>query len=75
MGDRAGLEAAEIAARRLGRKLKEKIPKGWGFVLVLSSFGEKDEGFKTYLSTIEREGAVKLLREMADAIEGKEKEV
>jgi hypothetical protein len=71
---RAPLESAENEARRIGRQLKASMPPGWGFVVVLAYFGEaNDGGFKTYLSSVDRESAMNLLREMADAIESREK--
>lgn len=57
----ASLEAAERAAREIGRDLKARMPAGWGFILWLESFGE--DGFATYLSSIERETAMRSLRE------------
>lgn len=64
---RASLEEAEVAVRRVGRTIGDQMPKGWGFVLVMASHGE--DGFATYLSNMEREGTVKLLREMADKVD------
>ena len=64
---RATLEEAEIKCRDIARKIKSEMPKHWGFLLILTSHGEK--GFSTYLSSVERECAVSLLRETADSIE------
>ena len=61
MPDRASLEQAERVARELGRNLKERMPPGWGFILWLESFGE--DGFATYLSSIERETAIRSIKE------------
>ena len=70
---RATLEQAETAARNMARRLKGELPEGWGFVVVLANYGEAtEEGLKTFLSTVQRADAVKLLREMADAIESRE---
>jgi len=66
---RAPLETAEVVARDIGRIIKRAMPPGWGFFLLLSSFDEPPAGFWTYLASIEREGAIKFLREAADKIE------
>ena len=63
----APLVDAEERAKELGRAIKGLMPEGWGFVLVLAEFGAR-EGC-TFLSSIQREGSVKLLRETADTIE------
>lgn len=64
---RAPLEEAEIVARRLGHMIGDVTPPGWGFVLLLNSWGEG--GFSTYISNAERTSTIKLLREMAEKIE------
>jgi hypothetical protein len=69
MADRAPLETAEVMCRDVARLLKGACPKGWGFFLVLADFSGPGEGFKTYMSSMEREGAISLLREMADTLE------
>lgn len=66
-GKRAPLESAEVRAREIARMLKEAMPAGWGFVVLLASFG--DDGFSTYLSSMERATAIEFLREMATKIE------
>lgn len=58
---RASLEEAERTARVIAARVKEMTPPGWGFILWLESFGQ--DGFATYLSTIERETAIRSLRE------------
>ena len=67
---RKTLEEAEIEIQRLGRALAMACPEGWGFVLALSTIDEA--GYATYISNIERDGAIQILRHTADAIEGKE---
>lgn len=64
---RAPLESAEVVARDIGRTIKEACPPGWGFALILASYGE--DGFMTYLASMQRQDAIKLLRETADKIE------
>ena len=64
---RAPLEVAENRIRDIGRDIHDRMPANWGFVLVMSSMG--GPGLSTYLSSLERSGAVKLMRELADSIE------
>jgi hypothetical protein len=68
--DRATLEQAEVKAWKIGRLIGGQMPKGWGFTLILSSYGEK--GFLTYISNIQRDGMIKTLRETADQLESGE---
>lgn len=72
--DRASLEEAEITARKLGRLLHSQMPKGWGFVLVLASYGEPS-AFMTYLSSVQREDALRMLRELLTKVEEGEPQV
>lgn len=58
---RASLEEAEAAARDLARIIKGRMPPGWGFILWLQSFGEG--GYCTYVSSIDRETAIRSLGE------------
>lgn len=51
----------------IGRALKDTLPPEIAFFLCLANFGEG--GTMTYASSIERENAIKLLREMADKLE------
>lgn len=67
MTRRATLEQAERTCRGIGTVIAGALPTGWGFTLILSSFGE--QGFSTYLSNCKREDMIKALREMADKIE------
>lgn len=60
--NRSTLDQAIEHAKELGRQLKQEIPEGWGFCLVLASYGEG--GFMTYLSSVEREAAMKMLRKL-----------
>src|SRR3990167_8971628 len=69
---RRPLESAEVVCRDIGRRIAREMPKGWGFALVLFSFGA--DGFMTCLSNAERSDMVKALRECAEKIEtGKDK--
>lgn len=69
--ERALLEQAEVQARELAKTVREKCP-GWGFVLILSSYGEG--GYMTYQANVERRQAVHLLRELAGKLEAHAKE-
>lgn len=73
MNNRRPLETAEVAATKLGEILKEHMPKGWHFFLLLATAGEN--GVATYLADIERSCAIKMLREMADHLESNGKEI
>lgn len=55
------LEGAEIQARKIGEKIKEMVPDGWCFTLVLASKGAG--GYLTYISNIDRECSIKMLGE------------
>lgn len=64
------LERAEHQAREMGRFLKTMLPSGWGFVLILANFTDRDDARRlTYLSTVDRETIPTLLREMAHKLE------
>lgn len=59
MDDRADLAEAEAKARELARTIKKDLPTGWGFMLILASYGA--DGFMTYISSCDREDAKKML--------------
>lgn len=67
--NRKTLETAEVAALSAARLVGKYVPEGWGFTIVLASL--EGEPFMTYSSNLEREGSIKMLRELADSIEGK----
>lgn len=64
---RASLEEAEVRAPEILAAVKALCPEGWGVVLWLASYGES--GFYTYQSTIERSGAVRMLRDWIASVE------
>mgnify|MGYP001609691257 CR=1 FL=1 len=70
---RANLEQAENCARDIGRIIKKSMPEGWGFSLVLFSFGE--DGLMTYLSSGQREDCIKMLEELLTKIKSNERNV
>ena len=58
---KATLEEAEIAARRMASAMCGFCPPGWGYILFVQSFGR--DGHCTYLSTIQRDDAIRCLKE------------
>ena len=56
----------EEHARGIGKVLKDAMPPGIGFALVLFSFGS--DGWLTYLSNGEREDMIKCLEETLQKI-------
>lgn len=71
--DRAPLEQAENVCRALARLIKEKMPKHWGFCLIIMSHG--GDGFMTYLSDSRREDCIKMLKELVGKLEANEKNI
>lgn len=65
--NRAPLETAEVVARKIGTSIGSVLPPGWCFTLILASIGEG--GYTTWISSIEREDTIRLLREVADKME------
>jgi hypothetical protein len=70
--NRASLEVAEQRAKVIGKAIKGFLPEGYGFTLILYSYGEG--GVMTYISSGQREDCIKMLREAADKIEEEKKE-
>lgn len=64
---REPLEKAEVTCRKIATLIKAKMPKHWGFCLILMSHGE--DGLMTYMSDSRREDCIKMLREMALKLE------
>ena len=65
MDKRATLEEAERKTAEIGRIIGDQMPKGWGFALLVFSFGE--DGFMNWISNTRRADMVKALRECADS--------
>lgn len=61
-------EELEARCSTLGRNLAYSLPSGVGFVLIMADFGI--EGSMAYLSNAQRQHTIKMLREMADKMEG-----
>lgn len=58
----------EKACSKMGKVVGSCMPDGVGFALIFTDFG--DSGSMAYVSNAQREGMVKLFREVADKIEG-----
>lgn len=70
MPRRSPLSDAEKTCGKLGKILGGAIDKslsGWGFALVLFSYGE--EGFSTYISSCQRPDMIKAFRELIKRLE------
>jgi hypothetical protein len=67
MKNRAPLEVAEVIKKRIANDIIKKLPPGWGFSLILSSFGAKV--FSTYINNCKREGMIENLKELIDHLE------
>jgi len=61
--ERFEVENGKIQAllRNLGRRIKAEMPAGWGFTLMLFSYGEQGNLF--YLSSARREDMIHTLKE------------
>jgi hypothetical protein len=59
---RATLPEAELKSKDLGREIAKLLPHGWGFCLILFTFG--DGGFMTYLSNAQRASMKQALQEL-----------
>jgi hypothetical protein len=57
----------EKLLRELGQDLKRKMPPGWGFTLLISSYGEGGATF--YLSSVERGDGINLMKEFVAKME------
>lgn len=57
----------EEQMKKIGHMLREITPDGFGFIFLLASIGPGGSTF--YTSSVEREGAIKLLREFLHRME------
>lgn len=53
--------------RTVGRAIKDEMPHGWGFTLMMFEFGEGPGFF--YLSSAQRADMVKMLKEFLEKLE------
>jgi hypothetical protein len=62
-------DVIEPLLRQMGRDLKARMPDGWGFVLLIASFGQQGvkgegkEGSVFYMSSVDRPGAMALMQD------------
>jgi hypothetical protein len=61
-------EEIEQRLATLGKMIGSQLPKEWGFALTIQSYGKNGSTF--YTSNCVREDMVKLLRELADKLDG-----
>lgn len=54
-------EEIEVLLKEIGHLIGGKLPKGWGFNLMLFDFGNKGNLF--YISNAERQDVIKTMRE------------
>lgn len=57
-------DRAEAMLKEIGQMLRESCPPGWGFALMVFSFG--DGGGMFYTSNAERESMCKAMQEFLD---------
>lgn len=67
------MKETSTALRRMGDALKKEAPAGTGFILLIFPFGES-KGRANYISTAQREDAIKFLRETAYRLERRQDE-
>lgn len=60
-------EKVEKQLKRIGNKLREDMPEGFGFVLLIASYGEGGSTF--YTSSCERDSVVAMMREFIKKFE------
>ncbi len=71
--ERATLEEAERAAGNLGKELAKEMPKGWGFTILLTSFGENS--LLTYISNCDRSDMIESMKEFIHNLENGKNEL
>ena len=57
----------EQKLKEIGDWLRSSMPEGWGFILLISSYGPGGATF--YMSSVERQDAVNALREFIQKAE------
>jgi hypothetical protein len=64
-------EEIEAKLKEIGRDLWGRMPQGWGFTLIISSYGEGGSMF--YMSSVEREDMIKTMKELIEKMEADQK--
>lgn len=54
----------EKILKKIGHKIGDLLPQGWGFTLLIFNFGEKGNLF--YISNAKREDMIKTMQEFID---------
>lgn len=62
--ERATLDEAKESLKKIGEEIRGQMPEGWGFVLLYGTYGQG--GIMTYLSSVEREDAIKMMLEFVE---------
>lgn len=63
-------ELCERTVQDIGATIKSALPVGVGATLIVFTYGDDDDGgFMAYVSTAERTGMIKTLRELAAKLE------
>jgi hypothetical protein len=67
-------EQIETKLREIAKDIASKVPKGWGFTLLMFDFNKEKDGGMFYISTAQRETMILSLEELLDNLkEGGEK--
>lgn len=61
-------EEAERVLHEIGHLMKNAMPPGYGFVFLMANYGKKGNTF--YTSSVQRQDAVNLMKELIEKIEG-----
>ncbi len=59
-----GSEADEITLRKLGNLIKDKVPPGMGFALLMFDYGKKGDMF--YISSAKRSDMIAAMKEFIE---------
>lgn len=57
----------EQKLKEIGNLLRDVMPVGWGFIFLITSYGE--DGSMFYMSSVERQDAINTLREFIQKAE------
>jgi hypothetical protein len=64
-------EDVEFTLRELGAALKDSMPEGWGFTLLMYDYENKHGGATFYLSSGNRDDVLKAMKEFIEKQERK----
>lgn len=60
-------EEIEMKLKEIGHLIGDKLPDGWGFNLLVADFGKGGSTF--YISSMDRPGAIAILKEQIKRLE------